>query len=83
MIAIRPAVLSVVQQRFKSNTPTTDGLDKPIENKVDPTADPKQTCKIYCFLTRIVLNQMFEKISSLIKTWLIHGTCSMVPKDLK
>ncbi len=50
MIAIRPAILNVAQQRYKSNTPTTDGLDKPIENKVDPTADPKQACKTWSFI---------------------------------
>ena len=47
MIAIRPAVFNVVQQRYKSNTPTTGGLDKPIENKVDTTAAPKQACKTF------------------------------------
>lgn len=56
MIAIRPAVLNVVQQRYKSNTPTTGGLDKPIENQVDPTADPKHACKTWPFLKiRIVV----------------------------
>ena len=50
-VALRQAnnlgMISTVQQRFNStNKPTTGGLETPIEKKpVDPTADPKETCK--------------------------------------
>ena len=40
-----PLVNAVTQQRFKSNKPVPDGLDKPIDKvAVDPTADPKESC---------------------------------------
>ena len=38
-------LVSVMQQRFKSETKQTDSLQKPIEKKaLDPLADPKETC---------------------------------------
>jgi hypothetical protein len=41
------AILRIVQQRFKSDVPTTGRLDKPLEKKaVDPLADPKETCNL-------------------------------------
>ena len=39
------ALMNVMQQRFKSEVPTQDRLDKPIQKQaVDPLADPKETC---------------------------------------
>lgn len=44
------AIITIVQQRFKSDVSTTGRLDKPLEKKaVDPLADPKETCNMQFF----------------------------------
>jgi hypothetical protein len=47
-------LLSVMQQRFKSDKPASTGnLEKPLEKKaVDPLADPKESCNHF---TNIIL----------------------------
>ena len=48
------AIITIVQQRFKSDVLTTGRLDKPLEKKaVDPLADPKETCNIHFFILAI------------------------------
>jgi hypothetical protein len=45
-------LLSVMQQRFKSDKPAPPGnLEKPLEKKaVDPLADPKESCKNFMIM---------------------------------
>jgi hypothetical protein len=58
------AIITIVQQRLKSDVSTTGRLDKPLEKKaVDPLADPKETCNIQFFYIVKLLDLILTRLA--------------------